>query len=224
MEVLTAYVRQNSRWEESERVSSPTLNPNEEVERDKGVEQHEYLKLGSSVPMDIRAILDVLTRREEEQIPKIQRVFINLYGANLRGAFFYNPYRADLRGFYLAEADLTGANLFHARAAATQFQRANLTEANLQQTDLRMATFYKANLQRADFRGADLEGAVFEEANLSGAKLSEANLSGANLSFALNLTQEQLEEAEGDESTQLPAGLKYPMHWGIKSDQQSEEV
>jgi hypothetical protein len=47
-----------------------------------------------------------------------------------------------------------------------------------------------------------------------------ANLSRANLSVAENLTQEQLEEANGDESTRLPSELKPP--WIGKTAEQTE--
>ena len=70
---------------------------------------------------------------------------------------------------------------------------------------------------RRFFHGADLD-----EATLTGTRLRGANLSRANLSGAEHLTQEELEEAFGDEHTQLPAGLKLPAHWGVKTDQQTE--
>ena len=65
---------------------------------------------------------------------------------------------------------------------------------------------------RRFFNGADLD-----EATLTGTRLRGANLSGAE-----HLTQEELEEAFGDEHTQLPAGLKLPAHWGVKTDEQTE--
>jgi hypothetical protein len=64
---------------------------------------------------------------------------------------------------------------------------------------------------RRFFNGADLD-----EATLTGTRLRGANLSGAE-----HLTQEELEEAFGDEHTQLPAGLKLPAHWGVKTDEQT---
>src|SRR5215218_9266720 len=59
--------------------------------------------------------------------------------------------------------------------------------------------------------------------NLSGADLSGALLFGANLT-GTNLIWEQLEQAEGDENTQLPwPYLKPPEHWSGKTDEQPEE-
>jgi len=73
-----------------------------------------------------------------------------------------------------------------------------------------------------DLSGADLTNADLSDADLSGANLSGAILEGANLSGAEHLTQQELEEAFGDEHTQLPAGLKLPAHWGVKTDEQTE--
>jgi Pentapeptide repeats (8 copies) len=59
--------------------------------------------------------------------------------------------------------------------------------------------------------------------DLSDTNLIGADLSGANLIEAQNLTQEQLEQALGDENSQLPPHLKPPAHWGVKTDEQPEE-
>jgi uncharacterized protein YjbI with pentapeptide repeats len=45
------------------------------------------------------------------------------------------------------------------------------------------------------------------------ANLSNTGLSGANLRGADGLAQEQVEEANGDEETQLPANLEMPDSW-----------
>jgi hypothetical protein len=74
-----------------------------------------------------------------------------------------------------------------------------------------------------ELRETNLPGANLNEANLSGALLAGAELSGADLSEAKRLTQEQLEQAQGDEDTQLPSHLTTPTHWGEKTDEQPEE-
>jgi uncharacterized protein YjbI with pentapeptide repeats len=76
--------------------------------------------------------------------------------------------------------------------------------------------------------GADLGGAMLGKANPSGAKLGKANLSGAklgkanltdamlveaNLATTKGLTQQQLDSAQGNDHTELPAGLQRPSHW-----------
>jgi uncharacterized protein YjbI with pentapeptide repeats len=95
-------------------------------------------------------------------------------------------------------------------------------QPDLSLADLSGADLRKANLSRAVLRGANLSGADLSGANLSGAALGLADLSGANLSGAEDLTQEQLEEANGDESTRLPSDLKPPSHWIGKTAEQTE--
>jgi len=73
------------------------------------------------------------------------------------------------------------------------------------------------SLLNAPLSGADLSRAVLIRANLS-----EANLSEANLMTARYLTQEQIDKANGDETTKLPPHLHRPAHWN-KGDEQSEE-
>ena len=90
------------------------------------------------------------------------------------------------------------------------------------QPDLAFAVLSGAVLLGTDLGGADLRGANLFAANLSSATLPRADLSGANLSGAEDLTQEQLEEANGDESTRLPSGLKPPSHWIGKTAEQTE--
>ncbi|HZB84537.1 MAG TPA: pentapeptide repeat-containing protein [Rubrobacteraceae bacterium] len=124
-------------------------------------------------------------------------VLIFLYKNDLirRDEAIINLSRADLK-----QADLSGAYLFGA--------------------DLSGADLHQAILIGADLRGARLQGANFEEANLSGANLSGANLMYANLyeadlHQASHLTQEQLEQAFGDEYTKLPEYLERPKSWVV---------
>ncbi len=87
-------------------------------------------------------------------------------------------------------------------------------QADLSRTDLQGADLTHANLQGALLRGAKLQGADLREANLQGASLAGANLQraslrgaklqGAFVAGARNLTREQLDEACGDDKTQLP--------------------
>lgn len=61
--------------------------------------------------------------------------------------------------------------------------------------------------------GADLTGADLTDADLLGADLRGAVVRGCDLSAALFLTQPQVNAAEGDAATVLPAGLSRPAHW-----------
>lgn len=80
-----------------------------------------------------------------------------------------------------------------------------------------------ANLRGADLRGADLRGAYLIAADLTnadlrvadliGADLRDANLRGADLTDSLFITQTQVNAAQGDRATRLPASLDHPGHW-----------
>jgi Pentapeptide repeats (8 copies) len=68
-----------------------------------------------------------------------------------------------------------------------------------------------------------LSGAYLSGADLSSVDLSGADLSGADLSAALRggpLTQEQIEQAIGNEQTKLPEHLKPPASWSQSSNDQ----
>jgi Pentapeptide repeats (8 copies) len=128
----------------------------------------------------------------------------NLTGANLTGA---NLSRVDLTG-----ADLTGANLGLAELNGAYLSGANLTGANLSRSNLRSADLSGANLRGANLIGTNLSvaypiGADLTGANLRDADLTGANLSRANLRGAKNLIQTQLNEACGNNETDLPEGL-----------------
>jgi hypothetical protein len=139
----------------------------------------------------------------------------NLQGVDLQGADLWNAFLMEAN---LGEANLQGANLSEAYLWENNLSGANLSGANLWATNLWAVDLGGANLSGANFKGANLERANFEEANLE-----RANLGGAKLEGARRLTQAQLEETTGDETTQLPSHLKPPAHWGVKTDEQSEE-
>ena len=139
----------------------------------------------------------------------------NLSEANLRKAVLSE---ADLRGANLSEAVLWGGNLSEADLTGADLRGANLRGANLRGADLTRADLTRADLTRADLqganlRGADLTGADLTGANLRGANLSEADLTGADLTGTIHLTQSQLNSADGDSRTQIPAVLQRPEHW-----------
>jgi hypothetical protein len=89
---------------------------------------------------------------------------------------------------------------------------------DLRGADLRGAALAGADLARAcmvnaDLTGADLRGASLAQADLDGALLDGANLSGAWLGGARNLTQAQVDGAEGQKATVLPTNLEMPRAW-----------
>jgi hypothetical protein len=85
---------------------------------------------------------------------------------------------------------------------------ADLIGKRFRGADLRGANLRGAFLIAADLRGADLTCA-----DLLGTDLRGANLAGADLTGALFLTQPQLEAAQGDATTRLPAQVSRPQHW-----------
>jgi hypothetical protein len=165
---------------------------------------------------------------ESLQAPRAYLRNIKLVGVNL--------IKADLRGANLDDANLSGAQLWRANLSGadlnrTNLSRADLSEANLHNADLLVADLSGANLSVANLSGANLEAtkldgvyliiadlsganlsrADLSKAHLRGANLSEADLSGtklggADLSGAHNLSQQQLDQACGDEHTRLPVG------------------
>ncbi|RVU36467.1 pentapeptide repeat-containing protein [Hwanghaeella grinnelliae] len=148
--------------------------------------------------------------------PKIR--WLDLSRANLAGS---NISGSNLSDADLTDADLSSANLANVRFGSakivnTTFAGSDLTNAffsdprrNANRTELsnvsfRDATlngvnFYNVSIKTADFRGSDLTGANFHKATLS-----KIDFSGADLSGVIEMTQEQLRNACGSETTILP--------------------
>jgi uncharacterized protein YjbI with pentapeptide repeats len=229
MEVLTAYVRDNAAFRQSDRA------------------------LASGAPMrpaaDIQAVMAVLGRRKPPHTPTVEKRLLDLRETDLRGAnlsgirldgvTLYGAHleqadatravltRSNLReawlsGASLSEVDLQGAslskaNLEGARLNGANLERADLSGANLRGADLWEANLKGCNLKDADLRGADLSQSILEEAILwradlqdavlTGARLRETHLERANLAGATGLTWEQGEDAYTDENTILPEYL-----------------
>jgi len=175
MEVLTAYVRENSAWRDEKDIPS------------------------QSVPLatDIQAVLTVLNRRTRHwddgrsldlQCTDLRRA--HLEGAHLEKANLFATHLegAMLTGAHLEEADLSAARLQGARLSQAHLERAMLMSAHLnaafEDAHLDGAWLQGAILQGADLAGASLKGADLTAADLSGAHLAGADLSGACLRTA----------------------------------------
>ncbi|RJT75616.1 pentapeptide repeat-containing protein [Arthrobacter cheniae] len=85
--------------------------------------------------------------------------------------------------------------------------------ADLMGKKMRSRSLCGADLRGAYFIAADLRGCDLSGADLLGADLRDARLEGADLSKALYLTQAQLNAAQGDARTLLPADLDRPRQW-----------
>lgn len=208
MEILTAYVREN------------TSNKRKDNEEEAGDVQTQ------SPRADIQAILTVLCRRERKN--DMRAHYLNLRESDLMGADL-----PDLRAMDLTRANLMNAKLLSANLEDTYLWGANLTGALLDRANLMNAKLYGAilinahlynanltgadlkesNLQKADLRKAMLGDADLRKARLWGANLNGAYLRGANLSEAVGLQQEQINETLSDKDTKLPQNVHRPNFW-----------
>ena len=133
-----------------------------------------------------------------------------LTGANLEGVILRDAdlTRASLVGVFLRGADLAGAFLRYADLEGALLIGADLRDADLRDVLLNLANLIGANLTNASLGGANLTDAVLRDADLTG-----ATLEGAILVHTLprgGISQQQLNQACGDDSTALPAGLTIP--------------
>ncbi|GJD21002.1 Pentapeptide repeat [Rivularia sp. IAM M-261] len=101
----------------------------------------------------------------------------------------------DTLGYFLNNAQLSGAQLSNVNLSSIQFRGANLSDVNFSDANLSFADLSGANLSSTDLNNANLSHANLSNANLDGANLSNANLSNANLSNA-NLSNAKLNHAK----------------------------
>jgi hypothetical protein len=119
------------------------------------------------------------------------------------------------------KADLTTVDVDAERAGVNELllETSKLVRGKQpKKKERRGADLIGANLRGADLRSANLRGAYLiaadlREADLIGADLRDTNLASADLTGALFLTQSQLNAAQGDARTKLPAALTRPSHW-----------
>lgn len=123
-------------------------------------------------------------RRSHDFTPRL--IEANLIAMDLRRA---NLKGADLRGASLVEADLLGADL---------------VGANLEGADLR-----DANLRETILRATRVGTVLFPPTAIS----SFLNCKYTDLSTSRYITQEQLDEMQGDRGAKIPEDLHYPHHW-----------
>ena len=104
-------------------------------------------------------------------------------------------------------------DLRHVDLCRAALEHATLIDADLTASTLVQADLSYARMMRADLRSANLSNACLDHADLKAAQLNEAILCGTQLRHARNLTQEQIDQACGDESTALPPDLAIPAAW-----------
>ena len=183
LEVLTAFVRENSPWPPQKKLQEGEPKFKEEAIPPPHTGQPPVEGTGQSeeippLPTDIQAALTVLKRRKHKDKDwDLQR--LDLSKTDLR--------RASLSEANLQEASLSEANLQEAILSGANLQKASLSEANLQQASLSEANLQQASLSEANLQQAFLFGANLQQAFLSGTNLQHANLFGANLQHAILL-------------------------------------
>jgi DNA-binding NarL/FixJ family response regulator len=129
-------------------------------------------------------------------------------------------YKANLASAGLREIDLSDADCRYAIFTSADLRRADLsgadlTGANLSVANLRGATLRLTKLSEASLRGADLAGACLTDAALAatdfaGANLLDTDLRRSDLTWAVGLTQTQIDKARADGSTRMPFGIQPP--------------
>lgn len=116
-----------------------------------------------------------------------------------------DSHRQVVNALLLATSELLRAEFRNERK---ELRGADLIGANLAGADLR-----GSSLRGAYLIGADLSHADLRTADLTGADLRGADIKGADLTGCLFLVQSQVDSANGDSETTLPASLTHPSHW-----------
>jgi uncharacterized protein YjbI with pentapeptide repeats len=229
MEVLTAFVRENSPYDSSESSEKAAEKPGE----------------------DIQTIITVIGRRKWSNT---ETQNLNLKKVNLAKLSFFraNFFKADLSESNLSEAvfeetDLRWADLYstnlalsklnNTRLGHAKFQQANLFGVRMSNSQASHTSFTHANLRESNFidvivsfaglNGSDLSGAVwthvtarwanfkltilcgtvFGAVDFSNSKFNSADLTRCQLTSAEGLTLKQILSAENYDKASLPADL-----------------
>ena len=186
-------------------------NPTKRGEEGVPTEVHSEYDQCSSEPAvreDVQAVLTAISYRSR---------------ARLRYEWATDDFRLDLRGAYLQDTALRGANLSGAILSRVDLSLAEMSGAMLDSSDLRSANLNSAmlsqvnlmgaNMVNANLTGVDLTRANLTKANLYRARAIEANFSGATLHRAnltrATLTTVDLSRANLTESTFVSTNLRY---------------
>jgi uncharacterized protein YjbI with pentapeptide repeats len=181
MDVLTAFLREQARWQPGNMATPKRSEVGSEADhgRNRAVRPR----------ADVQAIVTVLGRRNrdfDESGYGLDLSGVDLRGADLRGAHLE---RVTLREAHLEDADLGGAYLTGSSLHGAHLERAILLGVRLEGADLgdahlNGASLRGARLEDAALGGAHLEGADLADSQLQRSFLGQANLQGTNLSYA----------------------------------------
>lgn len=206
MEVLTAYLRENTRdWPDGKPDDAERLG--------------DWLDAQPGLRDDLQAVFTVLARRpearrleERDHGLRLDLRGLKLIKPDFVGAGFLRDLSlADITGSQTLGANLAGADLCDAHLGAAAFKRANfeaakLSRAKLSKTDLEGSHLAKAELDWAELSYADLCGANLTGANLKRAGLAKAKLRNADLTRA-DLGEADLTSADLEGATLAHANL-----------------
>jgi uncharacterized protein YjbI with pentapeptide repeats len=128
-------------------------------------------------------------------------------GASCAGC---NLFQRDFSGLQARGLNLSGSRLRQATLSLSVMNRTRFSNADLRDVDAYGGVFSSSNFAGANLTNASFVGAYLDGANFSGATLTGANFAGASLERATGLSQARLNQACGDEATQLPPGLTIP--------------
>lgn len=189
MELLTAYIRENS----------PT-------KKDIDIDSMDYLNQppeDTKVKEDIQAILTVIgKRRYSYKVNEDKR--LSLEGTNLRKA---DLNEGNFNGVILDKANLEEASLRNAKLKEAIINGANLRSTSLINVHLENAEMFGAHLENAQLNDAHLEGTILGGAHLNYAIMRKAHLEGTIFTDA-NLSYARIEEADFLGTTLVAADLK----------------
>lgn len=118
-------------------------------------------------------------------------------------------YRAIANKLFLQTSELVRGT----ESSPSKKARKTVVKSDMMGAKLKKADLHAANLRGVFLIAADLRGADLRKTDFIGADLRDADLSGADLTGSIFLTQVQINSANGDVQTKLPAGLTIPHHW-----------
>ncbi len=217
--IFYAYVRENVKKDRAKQVKqSKIFENNKKLEKNEKVEK-EYLRL----PEDVQAVLIIISQLNEEWrergIEWLHDLQLNFSYTNFSNYFLKG---LDVRDTNLEHANFSDTDLHFAQLSGASFHQVNFSGAMFYAADLSNAHFAYANFSDTDLIEVNLDNANLFNIDLTDADLTEADLSGVDLSKVLNLTQDQIEQADSRGDTQLNEDLTRPEHWE-RTEQDLEE-
>ncbi len=215
--IFSTYIRENTKKDKNEKPRQAVIK--------KSINELLETRVQNRPRADIQVAFEIISQFNQRYKQKVKGLYsnikINFSNSNFKGYFFH---RINFSGAILGEvdfsdADLVDVNFSNAHLMLADFSNAKLNNVNLHNAMLYIARFpnaflFDANLSSAELVTANLFNAILTQANLKDARLLGANLCSADLSSAKNLTQEQIDEANGDKHTKIPKGLTRPESWG----------